>query len=83
MLLQTGPFLALRKNLRFFLLVGGSTLLLVTFPTRADLVINEVCYDNSMLADETGNSGSDWIELYNSGPGPTQMRAGSRRCPPS
>jgi hypothetical protein len=35
---------------------------------QAALVINEVCYDNSSLADETGDTGSDWIELYNSGP---------------
>jgi len=34
---------------------------------RAQLVINEVCYDNSTLADETGNTSSDWIELYNAG----------------
>ena len=36
---------------------------------RADIVINEVCYDNSALADETGDTSSDWIELYNRGPG--------------
>ena len=33
----------------------------------AEIVINEVCYDNSKLADETGDTSSDWIELYNSG----------------
>ena len=32
------------------------------------LVINEVCYDNSSVADEKGDTSSDWIELYNSGP---------------
>ncbi len=32
------------------------------------LVINEVCYDNSTVADETGDESSDWVELYNSGP---------------
>jgi len=37
--------------------------------TQGALVINEVCYDNSTVADETGNKSSDWIELYNSGPG--------------
>jgi len=31
------------------------------------VVINEVCYDNSSLADETGDTSSDWIELYNTG----------------
>ncbi len=35
---------------------------------HADLIINEVCYANSTLEDETGDSSSDWIELYNSGP---------------
>ena len=35
---------------------------------RAALVVNEVCYDNSIVPDETGNTSSDWIELYNSGP---------------
>lgn len=34
----------------------------------AVLVINEVCYDNDRLADERGDTGSDWIELYNRGP---------------
>lgn len=36
---------------------------------RAALVINEVCYDNSVFADEKGDRSSDWIELYNTGPG--------------
>ncbi len=35
---------------------------------RAQLVINEVCYENSIVADETGDASSDWIELYNRGP---------------
>ena len=35
---------------------------------RGALVINEVCYDNSTLPDETGDTSSDWIELYNTGP---------------
>lgn len=35
---------------------------------RAALVVNEACYDNSAVSDETGNTGLDWIELYNSGP---------------
>ena len=35
---------------------------------RAELVINEVCYSNSTVADETGDKTSDWIELYNTGP---------------
>ena len=38
------------------------------FWAHAELVVNEVCYDNSALADETGDTSSDWIELYNSGP---------------
>ncbi|MDD2600815.1 MAG: CotH kinase family protein [Kiritimatiellae bacterium] len=33
----------------------------------AVIKINEVCYENSKVADETGNTTSDWIELYNSG----------------
>ena len=37
--------------------------------SQGALVINEVCYDNSTLSDETGNTSSDWIELYNTGPG--------------
>lgn len=32
------------------------------------LVINEVCYDNSTVPDDTGDTSSDWIELYNTGP---------------
>ncbi len=36
---------------------------------RGALVINEVCYDNTTVPDETGNADSDWIELYNTGPG--------------
>ena len=36
---------------------------------HAALVINEVCYDNSTVPDETGDTSSDWIEIYNSGPG--------------
>ena len=35
---------------------------------RAALIVNEVCYDNSSVPDETGNTSSDWIELYNTGP---------------
>jgi uncharacterized repeat protein (TIGR02543 family) len=35
---------------------------------RGALVINEVCYDNAAVADETGDTSSDWIELYNRGP---------------
>lgn len=33
----------------------------------AEVVINEVCYSNSKVADETGDCHSDWIELYNAG----------------
>ena len=40
----------------------------MTFSCRGALVINEVCYDNSKTADETGDTSSDWIELYNRGP---------------
>ena len=35
---------------------------------RGALVINEVCYDNSTLPDENGDTSSDWVELYNTGP---------------
>ncbi len=35
---------------------------------RGALVVNEVCYDNSMVPDDTGDTSSDWIELYNTGP---------------
>ncbi len=38
------------------------------------LVINEVCYDNSNLADETGDKTSDWIEIYNNGTAATNVR---------
>ena len=41
---------------------------------RAGLVINEVCYDNSTVADESGDTSSDWIELYNSGPTNMNLR---------
>ncbi|MBP5321266.1 MAG: CotH kinase family protein [Kiritimatiellae bacterium] len=33
----------------------------------AAVCINEVCYNNSTVADENGDKTSDWIELYNSG----------------
>ncbi len=49
------------------LLLAGICLTAV-LATQAALVINEVCYENSTVADETGNTTSDWIELYNSGP---------------
>ncbi|HNQ89905.1 MAG TPA: CotH kinase family protein [Verrucomicrobiota bacterium] len=39
----------------------------------AAIVINEVCYDNSSVADDTGDTSSDWIELYNSGPGSVNL----------
>ena len=39
----------------------------LTLPVAAQLLINEVCYDNSMVADENGDTSSDWIELYNAG----------------
>lgn len=42
-------------------------MLLATFAS-AEVVINEVCYSNSKVADETGDASSDWIELYNRGP---------------
>lgn len=38
---------------------------------RGALVINEVCYSNSSVPDETGDKTSDWLELYN--PGPTNI----------
>jgi hypothetical protein len=50
---------------RAFILLA---LLLSACLGRAALVINEVCYDNSVLLDENG-AAPDWIELYNSGPG--------------
>ena len=43
------------------------TLAFACFAAYANIVINEVCYDNSALADETGDTSSDWIELYNQG----------------
>ncbi len=46
-----------------------SALVAASVWTRAALVVNEVCYDNSAFADENGDTSSDWIELYNSGPG--------------
>lgn len=39
---------------------------------QAELVINEVCYDNSVLKDDT-DATPDWIELYNKGPGSTNI----------
>jgi len=41
---------------------------LVCVAARGGVVVNEVCYSNSSVPDETGDTSSDWIELYNSGP---------------
>jgi len=54
-------------------MVGKRALLFFCFLLSArfgmtELVINEVCYDNTVLLDENG-AAPDWIELYNSGPG--------------
>ena len=38
------------------------------------LVINEVCFDNETTMDETGDTSSDWIELYNSGPASVNVK---------
>lgn len=40
---------------------------------RGALVINEVCYDNSTVPDENGDTSSDWVELYNTGPAPVNI----------
>ena len=58
------PKVRARSVLRCFLLA----LVLACASSPAALVINEVCYDNEFLADETGTHYSDWIELYNTGP---------------
>ena len=47
----------------FFVCAHG----LLAVPVLAQVVINEVCFDSSTVADETGNTRSDWIELYNRG----------------
>lgn len=41
------------------------------FWAQGALVINEVCYSNSKVADEAGDTSSDWLEMYN--PGPTNV----------
>jgi hypothetical protein len=43
-------------------------MLAMCMSARGALVINEVCYKNSTVPDETGNTSRDWIELYNPGP---------------
>ncbi len=48
-------------------IVAGAVALACAW-AQAAVVINEVCYDNSRVADETGDKSSDWIELYNAGP---------------
>jgi hypothetical protein len=48
--------------------VCGCAAALTGLLAHADLMINEVCYNNSAVADETGDTSSDWIELYNPGP---------------
>ena len=52
--------------------IGVLCLLALSAP--AWIVINEVCYDNSSVADETGDTSSDWIELYNEGTAPHNIR---------
>jgi uncharacterized repeat protein (TIGR02543 family) len=56
-----------RSTLKVFLRLAA--VLLVARPASGVVVINEVCYDNESVADETGDVRSDWIELYNRGPG--------------
>lgn len=55
-----------RTRHRFYVLAVG---VWAALSVRAALVVNEVCYENSTVADETGDKTSDWIELYNTGPG--------------
>ncbi len=62
-----GHFL-IRRGFRLGNRMVAIALVLTGVWTNAALVVNEVCYDNSSLADETGDTSSDWIELYNSGP---------------
>ncbi len=52
--------------------IGVFFLLALSAP--AWIVVNEVCYDNSAVADETGDTSSDWIELYNEGTSPHNIR---------
>lgn len=49
-----------------------STVLWLCGMSQAEVVINEVCYDNSVLKDDSGAT-PDWIELYNTGPGSTNL----------
>ena len=49
--------------------IGLALAALSCWAAHAALVINELCYDNSAVADEAGDTSSDWIELYNSGAG--------------
>ena len=58
----------IRSRLRRISVLIASALVFADADGRAALVVNEVCYDNSTLADEKGDTNSDWIELYNSGP---------------
>ncbi len=51
---------------KYLFLTTISTLLLAAYVQSA-IVINEVCYENSKVADENGDTSSDWIELYNNG----------------
>lgn len=58
-------------------MVGKRALLFISFLLStclgwADVVINEVCYDNTVVQDDSGAT-PDWIELYNSGPGSTNI----------
>jgi uncharacterized repeat protein (TIGR02543 family) len=55
-------------------LMAAAAVLCAAVGGQAALVINEVCFDNSLLADETGSTQSDWIELYNTGPGSLNIR---------
>ena len=45
-------------------------------------VINEVCYDNSTVPDDTGDTSSDWIELYNTGPSAVNILTTDWAMPP-
>ncbi len=54
----------MKRNFMLFALIAFAS----ECTLHAALVINEVCYENSTVQDETGDASSDWIELYNSGP---------------
>ena len=54
------------KSIRTWVTVLLSSCLLSLLHAQ-QVFINEVCYENSILPDGTGNTSSDWVELYNAG----------------